>query len=86
MLDSDPLSAMDVQEVLNWTDNLVFSKTGKHLDSLQKAVVEGTWQRQKYPEIARNCNRTHDRIKQVARELWQLISAELGEDVRQSNF
>ncbi|MFP5272059.1 NB-ARC domain-containing protein [Coleofasciculus sp.] len=77
---------MDVQEVLNWTDNLVFSKTGKHLDSLQKAVVEGTWQRQKYPEIARNCNRTHDRIKQVARELWQLISAELGEDVRQSNF
>lgn len=86
MLDSDPLSAMDVQEVLNWTDNLVFSKTGKHLDSLQKAVVEGTWQRQKYPEIARNCHRTHDRIKQVARELWQLISAELGEDVRQSNF
>jgi len=86
MLDSDPLSAMDVQEVLNWTDNLVLSKTGKHLDSLQKAVVEGTWQRQKYPEIARNCHRTHDRIKQVARELWQLISAELGEDVRQSNF
>lgn len=77
---------MDVQEVLQWTDRLVFSKTGKHLDSLQKAVVEGTWERKKYPEIARTCNRSHERIKQVARELWQLISAELGEDIRQSNF
>ncbi|MGL4497466.1 MAG: AAA family ATPase, partial [Planktothrix sp.] len=77
---------MDVQEVLQWTDRLVFSKTGKHLDSLQKAVVEGTWEGKKYPEIARTCNRSHERIKQVARELWQLISAELGEDIRQSNF
>jgi ABC-type oligopeptide transport system ATPase subunit len=77
---------MDVQEVLDWTDRLLFDKTGKHLDSLQKAVVEGTWNRQKYPEIAKNCHRTHDRIKQVARELWQLISAELGENVKQSNF
>ncbi|MGI0501293.1 NB-ARC domain-containing protein [Limnospira platensis CENA597] len=77
---------MDVEKVLKWVDRLVFSKTGKHLDSLQKAVLEGTWERKKYPEIARNCNRSHERIKQVARELWQLISAELGEDVRQSNF
>ena len=77
---------MDVQEVLNWTDRLVFEKTGRHLDSLQRAVLEGTWQRQKYPEIAKNCKRGHDRIKQVARELWQLMSAELGEDVKQSNF
>jgi len=77
---------MNVQEVLEWTDKLVFEKTGKHLDSLQKAVVEGTWNRQKYPEIAQNCHRTHERIKQVARELWQLISAELGENVKQANF
>jgi hypothetical protein len=63
----------------------VFEKTGKHLDSLQKAVMERTWNRQKYPEIAKS-NRSYDRIKQVARELWQLISTELREDVRQSNF
>lgn len=77
---------MDVQEVLDWTDRLVFEKTGKHLDSLQRTVLEGTWAGKKYPEIAQNSNRGHDRIKQVARELWQLMSAELGEDVKQSNF
>ncbi|EDZ93397.1 hypothetical protein AmaxDRAFT_3785, partial [Limnospira maxima CS-328] len=31
---------MDVQEVLQWTDRLVFSKTGKHLDSFRKAVLD----------------------------------------------
>jgi hypothetical protein len=77
---------MDIEEVLQWTDRLVFEKTGQHLDSLQKAVVEGTWQGKKYPEIGKTCNRTHHRIKQVARQLWQLMSEELGEDVKQSNF
>lgn len=77
---------MDIQEALKWTDNLVFTKTGQHLDSLQKAVLEGTWKRQKYPEIAQSCHRSHDHIKQIARELWKLLSEELGEDIRQSNF
>ena len=77
---------MDMEEVLQWTDRLVFEKTGHHLDYLQKAVVEGTWQGKKYPEIGKTCNRTHHRIKQVARELWQLMSEELGENVKQSNF
>jgi len=65
---------MDVQEVLDWTDRLIFEKTGKHLDFLQKTVLEETWAGKKYPEIAQNCNRGHDRIKKVARKLWQLIS------------
>ncbi|MDY6802636.1 MAG: NB-ARC domain-containing protein [Cyanobacteriota bacterium] len=77
---------MDIQDAIKWTDDLVFAKTGQHLDSLQKAVLKGTWQGKKYPEIGKTCNRTHHRIKQVARELWQLMSQELGEDVKQSNF
>jgi len=43
-------------------------------DFLQKIVLEETWAGKKYPEIAQNCNRGHDRIKKVARKLWQLIS------------
>ncbi|WP_199247212.1 NB-ARC domain-containing protein [[Phormidium] sp. ETS-05] len=77
---------MDVQEVLDWADRLVLEKTGQHLDSLQRAVLEGTWEGKKYPEIAQNSKRGHDRIKQVASELWKMMSAELGKDVRQSNF
>ena len=78
---------MEVQEILQWTDEQVFIKTGKHLDSLQKAILKGSWQGQKYPEIAKNSKRSHDHIKQTARELWQILSDALEvEDIKQSNI
>jgi hypothetical protein len=43
---------MDVYEVLEWVDELVLTKTGSHLNSLQQAVLSGVWNSQKYREIA----------------------------------
>ncbi|MEG4575853.1 NB-ARC domain-containing protein [Microcoleus sp. N3A4] len=77
---------MDVQEVLQCADNLVFAKTEKHLDHLQEAILRGTWQRQKYPEIAKACHRSEAHVKKVAAKLWKLLSETLGEDINQSNF
>ncbi|MBD2485379.1 NB-ARC domain-containing protein [Planktothrix sp. FACHB-1365] len=77
---------MDIQEVLQWTDEQVFAKTGKHLDSLQKAILEGTWQHQKYGEIAENYNCSYDHVKKQAWKLWKLLSDILEEDIKQSNF
>ncbi len=76
---------MDIQDVLQWTDDRVLAKKGKHLDSLQRCILEQVWQGHKYPEIAKACNRSEDHIKQVARELWKLLSDILGEDVKKSN-
>ncbi len=77
---------MDLEEALKWTENLVFAKTGQNLYSLQKAILEGTWQSQKYPHIAKTANRDYNHVRKVARELWKLMSEELGEKIRQSNF
>ncbi|MEG5140016.1 MULTISPECIES: NB-ARC domain-containing protein [unclassified Microcoleus] len=77
---------MEVQEVLKLADNIIFSKTGKHLDNLQEAILRGTWQRQKYPEIAKTCYRSESHVKKVASKLWKLLSETLGEDINQSNF
>ncbi|HEY9809823.1 MAG TPA: NB-ARC domain-containing protein [Halomicronema sp.] len=77
---------MDVQEVLTWADNLVFTKTGKHLTHVQEAILRGTWQRQKYPEIAKTCHRSEIHVKKEASKLWQLLSKTLNEDINQSNF
>lgn len=77
---------MDVQEVLNLADNIVFAKTGKHLNHLQEGILRGTWQRQKYPEIAKACYRSEAHVKKVASKLWKLLSETLGEDINQSNF
>ncbi|MEG4516088.1 MULTISPECIES: ATP-binding protein [unclassified Microcoleus] len=77
---------MDVQEVLKLADDIVFAKTGKHLNHLQEGILRGTWQRQKYPEIAKTCHRSEPHVKKVAAKLWKLLSETLGEDINQSNF
>ena len=77
---------MDLEEALKWTENLVFAKTGQNLYSLQRAILEGIWQGQKYPDIAKTSNRDYNHVRKVAKELWQLMSEELGEKIKQSNF
>jgi hypothetical protein len=77
---------MDVQEVLKIADEIVFANTGKHLDDLQYAILRGTWERQKYADIGKNYNCTEAYVKNVAAELWQILSDVLGEDLNKSNF
>nr|WP_317268690.1 hypothetical protein [Arthrospira sp. PLM2.Bin9] len=76
---------MDIQEVLNWTDEQVFTKTGKHLDWLQKSILQGIWQHQDYYEIAANNEKSYDHVKKEAWKLWKLLSDVVGEDVKKSN-
>jgi uncharacterized FAD-dependent dehydrogenase len=77
---------MDVTEVLQFVDDLVFGRTGKHLDDLQKAVVEGTWQRRTYDDIASKCHVTKNHVGDVGYQLWQLLSEQLEEDINKLNF
>ncbi|MGA9379059.1 MAG: NB-ARC domain-containing protein, partial [Phormidium sp.] len=76
---------MDIEEVLKWTDEEVLAKTGKHLDSLQKSILEGVWQHQNYEEIAKSNHRSYDHVKKEAWKLWKLLSDLIGEDVKKSN-
>ncbi len=43
---------MDIAQVVDLLDDLLFDKTGLHLDFIQKSVLEGTLQDQTYSEIA----------------------------------
>ncbi|MTJ49572.1 hypothetical protein [Dolichospermum sp. UHCC 0259] len=77
---------MDVNEALQFADQLVFEHTGKHLDGIQKAVVEGTWQRDTYEDIAKKYNLTEKHLSDVGYKLWSLLSESLGEDIKKTNF
>jgi predicted ATPase len=77
---------MNFEEVLKLADKIVFTKTGQHLDDLQKAVLRGTLQREKYKEIAKDFDCSESRIREVGSELWRILSEELGEEVSKSNF
>jgi predicted transcriptional regulator len=76
---------MTTEELLQWADDIVFTNTEKHLDSVQTAILEGAWQGLKYEEIAKKCHRSKSHIKNIAAELWQTLSELLGENIHKAN-
>jgi len=77
---------MKWEAMLKSVDQLVFEKTGKHLDSLQLAILKGVFNSQKYSEIAENYGCTTGHATDEGYKLWQILSEILGEDVHKSNF
>ncbi|NES07556.1 MAG: NACHT domain-containing protein [Okeania sp. SIO2F4] len=77
---------MDIQEVLSFVDELVFTKTGKHLSNLQVAILREVWQGQKYFEIAEENYCSEGYVRNLASELWQILSNAMAENVNRTNF
>ena len=79
-------TGMNPQELAGYLDELIFSSTGKHIDSLQLAILKGVLNGQKYADIAKEYNCSTGHAKDEAYKLWQLLSDTLGEDINKSNF
>jgi hypothetical protein len=77
---------MDITEVLTLADELIFAKTGEHIDYLQKAILEGTFQGRTYPQIAEETHSSEGHTRDIGSELWQIFSEGLGEDITKRNF
>lgn len=77
---------MNVTEVLQFVDQLVFERTGKHLDDVQQAVIEGSYKGQTYHEIAENNHFNKSHVGEIGGELWKFLSEVLGEDIKKTNF
>jgi hypothetical protein len=77
---------MDIAEALKIADNLVFSSRSKHLNDLERSIIEGVCQGKKYSQIAKDnyCEQSH--INDVAADLWKAISDAVGEQVKKANF
>lgn len=77
---------MGTEATLELLESLVFAKTGRHLNDLQRRLLQRVWQGQKYGQIARALGYTEGHIKDVAALLWQLLSQVLGERVTKSTL
>ncbi|MCC3531238.1 MAG: NACHT domain-containing protein [Microcoleus sp. PH2017_22_RUC_O_B] len=77
---------MNLEEVLKMADDLMFAKTGKHLDDLQEAILRGSIQGEKYTQIAEESHCNESYVRDIGSKLWQILSEELGEEVRKSNL
>ncbi|MGL4500069.1 MAG: NB-ARC domain-containing protein [Planktothrix sp.] len=72
--------------MLKLADELVFAKTGQHLDDLQEAVLRGTIQGETYQKIADESHCSEGHVRDVGSKLWQILSEMLGEDIHKSNY
>jgi NB-ARC domain len=77
---------MNLKEVLKMADDIVFAKTGKHLDDLQEAILRGTLQGEKYTKIAEESHCNESYVRDVGSKLWQILSEGLGEEVSKINL
>jgi hypothetical protein len=77
---------MNLKEMLQLADQIVFTKTGQHLDDLQEAVLRGTLQGQIYKKIARDSDCSESSVRNAGSQLWRILSEELGEEVSKTNF
>ena len=77
---------MDIAEVLTLADELIFAKTGKHLDYVQEAILRGTLQDTTYTQIAQEVYSSSSHVRNVGSQLWKILSKELKKDITKTNF
>jgi hypothetical protein len=77
---------MDITKVLKFADELIFAKTGEHIDYLQEAILQGTLQDQTYAKIAEATHSSEGHVRDVGSGLWKILSEGLGEDITKRNF
>jgi hypothetical protein len=77
---------MNLKEMLKIADELVFAETGKHLDYLQQAILNGTAEGETYAKIAEETYSSEGHVRDVGSQLWKILSDGLGKTVTKKNF
>lgn len=77
---------MEIPQILQSVDETVAAKTGKHLNDLQRRIITGILNRQKYAGVAETYGYSDKHVKKVSHELLQMLSDIFGEQVKKSNL
>ncbi len=77
---------MDIPDILQFVDEIISSKTGKHLNDLQRGIIEGTLKRQRYTDIAETYGCTAGHAKDEGYKLLQILSNIFNETVDKNNL
>lgn len=75
-------------DIVELADALVYSKTGQHLNDLQRFILRESWQETKknYDQMAHELGYSESYIKQsVAPQLWRMLSQGLEEKVTKTS-
>ena len=77
---------MNAGDVLLLVDDALYAKTGKRLNDLQRGVISGILNHQKYADIAEEFDKSEGHVKDVGYELFKLLSSVFEEPVTKANL
>ena len=77
---------MDISELLEFVDESMYAKSGKHLNDLQRKIIKGVLDRQKYADIAASYNLSEGHVRDVSYELLQIMSNTFNETIHKRNL
>jgi hypothetical protein len=77
---------MDTAAILQFVDKVLSAKTGRHLNDLQRKIIDGILNRKKYSDIADTYGCTAGHAKDVGYELLQMLSDAFDEPVDKGNL
>ncbi|BAY47557.1 hypothetical protein SAMD00079811_51750 [Scytonema sp. HK-05] len=67
-------------------DEMVFTKTGKHLNDIERLILQGTLANQTYEKISESTKYSARHLSNLALKLWEVLSEVLGEKVTKKNL
>jgi hypothetical protein len=77
---------MDSPQILQFVDEAVYTNTGKRLNNLQRRIIAGILNRQRYADVAETYDYSSQHVKKASHELLQMLSEVFGEQVKKSNL
>jgi hypothetical protein len=78
---------MEFEEALKILDPAFYQETGKHLNDVELAILEGTWKNHTYQQIADDKGYSKDYLKNdVGQKLWKILSKIFQEEVKKNNL
>lgn len=77
---------MDIEELLNQLNELVFERKGRPLEFREKEMIRRSWEGQTYDEMKVSDHKPEYIKKGLAPKLWQLLSEVTGEKVNKKNM
>ena len=77
---------MGIESAVEYADQLLYERTGKHLNDLQSYIIQQSWKGQTYSQVASVAGYSEGHVKDVASQLWQVLSEALGERITKGNL
>jgi AAA-like domain len=76
------------KQAFNFADDIIYKKTGEHLNTNEKQIFEAAWNGNKYSEMVDNYNLELETFRKYGSHLWRKLNNALenGEKINKKNF